>query len=290
MAEQQFGGGWTQKKLVALEKYLRAYVQIMKDRRFHYEYIDAFAGTGWYEEEKSEIAPLFERQDESEPLRFLDGSARIALRITPPFMQYTFIEKLQSRATELENLKQEFPQLADRIQIHVAEANAFIQNICSVDWRKASRRAVMFLDPFGMQVEWKTIVAVANTKAIDLWLLFPHGIAINRMLARDGRIPDSWRKRLDAMFGGEDWFDNFYRRKTESTLFGNEDTLQKTGDFKAIGSYFVRKLELLFAGVAQKPLELVNTSGSPLFLLCFAAGNPKGAPTAVKIAQDILSR
>jgi hypothetical protein len=28
--------------------------------------------------------------------------------------------------------------------------------------------------------------------------------------------------------------------------------------------------------------------GVPIYLLCFAAGNPKGAPTAVKIAKDIL--
>jgi hypothetical protein len=44
----------------------------------------------------------------------------------------------------------------------------------------------------------------------------------------------------------------------------------------------------VFKGVANNPLPLYNSKNNPLYLLCFAAGNPKGAPTAVKIAQDIL--
>jgi hypothetical protein len=40
--------------------------------------------------------------------------------------------------------------------------------------------------------------------------------------------------------------------------------------------------------VAESPLSLQNSKGTPIYSLCFAAGNPKGAPTAVKIAQDIL--
>ena len=31
----------------------------------------------------------------------------------------------------------------------------------------------MFLDPYGMEVEWKTLQAVAATRAIDVWFLFP---------------------------------------------------------------------------------------------------------------------
>ncbi len=37
-----------------------------------------------------------------------------------------------------------------------------------------------------MQVDWKTIEAVAATKAIDLWLLFPLGVGVNRLLTRSG--------------------------------------------------------------------------------------------------------
>jgi hypothetical protein len=33
---------------------------------------------------------------------------------------------------------------------------------------------------------------------------------------------------------------------------------------------------------------LLNSQNTPLYLLCFASANPKGAPTAIKIAQHIL--
>lgn len=34
--------------------------------------------------------------------------------------------------------------------------------------------------------------------------------------------------------------------------------------------------------------QMRNSKNVPLYLLCFAAGNPRGGPIAVKIAQDIL--
>ena len=46
-----------------------------------------------------------------------------------------------------------------------------------------------------MQVQWDTMKAIAETKAIDLWILFPLGVAVNRLLKKDGNIEDSWRLR-----------------------------------------------------------------------------------------------
>jgi len=31
-----------------------------------------------------------------------------------------------------------------------------------------------------MQVDWTTLEAVASTQAIDIWILFPLGIGVNR--------------------------------------------------------------------------------------------------------------
>ena len=45
--QQNFGGDWTTEKLERVRKYLSAYATIMKDRNFHFAYIDAFAGTGY---------------------------------------------------------------------------------------------------------------------------------------------------------------------------------------------------------------------------------------------------
>jgi hypothetical protein len=55
-----------------------------------------------------------------------------------------------------------------------------------------------------------------------------------------------------------------------------------------IGRYFVDRLKEVFTAVAE-PRVLSNSKGSPLYLLCFAAGNLKGAPIALKIANHLLS-
>jgi hypothetical protein len=66
--------------------------------------------------------------------------------------------------------------------------------------------------------------------------------------------------------------------------------LEKAADFDSIGDFFVQRLETIFAKVAKKPLPLRNSKNVPIYLLCFAVANPRGAPTAVKIAADVLKR
>ncbi|MBX3059310.1 MAG: three-Cys-motif partner protein TcmP [Anaerolineae bacterium] len=295
---QRFGGDWTEIKLQKVAKYLKAYTTIMQRQKSinAYAYIDAFAGTGYRKLASEEISeglllPEFLEEDSQ---RFLDGSARIALKVEPRFTKYIFIEKDAERFEELKKLKQEFPALSDDIMLEQEDANSYLLRFCGRDrkWMiNHGRRAVLFLDPFGMQVEWKTLEAIAETQAIDLWLLFPLGVAVNRMLRKDGQIPEKWQHRLTTLFGTSDWVDTLYKVKTERTLFGEQTVTQKVDDpFASIGNYFVARLKSIFPGVADNPLPLYNSKNNPLYLLCFASANPKGSKTAINIAQDILRR
>jgi three-Cys-motif partner protein len=181
----RFGGDWTQTKLDVLKDYLAAYTKALKDKPtpaqpFRKAYIDAFAGTGSRaaRERSTSSEPgslLFPDLAEPAPQKLLDGSAKLALQVEPRFDKYIFIERSPERCEQLETLKQEFPTLADDIDVQQGEANDVIQKLCAPLNAWKSRRAVLFLDPYGMQVEWKTIEAVAATKAIDLWLLVPLG-------------------------------------------------------------------------------------------------------------------
>src|SRR5215813_441537 len=105
-----------------------------------------------------------------------------------------------------------------------------------------------------MEVAWVTIEAIAQTQAIDLWLLFPLGQAVNRLLTRHGPPEGLWAQRLTQMFGTEAWKDAFYRVPTQGTLFGGATALEKDADFEAIGAFFAQRLETVFAQVVQKPL------------------------------------
>jgi three-Cys-motif partner protein len=184
----------------------------------------------------------------------------------------------------LEQLRAEFSDLSDDIEIYQGEANKFIQELCKRNWKQ--HRAVMFLDPFGMQVEWETIAAIAATRAIDMWLLFPLGIGVNRLLTKSGHIPKAWRRRLDLLLGSNEWFAQFYEVQRQNDLFGHEERLVKRS-LGEIGQYFKSRLQTVFAGVAE-PGFLLNSVNCPLYLLCFAVGNPKGAKPALGIANHLL--
>ncbi len=294
MIEQhKFGGHWTDDKLVRVEKYLKAYATIMNKQRFAFAYIDAFAGTGYREEKKKSDGSqmvIFQPDDIKEIEQYSEGSARLALQIKPEFNKYIFIEKSRKYCLELSKLKEEFSDKAKKIEVINADANHYIFSLCN-DFKWQNRRAVMFLDPYGMQVEWETIKAIANTEAIDLWYLFPLGIGINRLLKKkEDNIPKAWADKLDGILGTTEWRNAFYREKREKTLFGIEESSVKDANFKTISRFFVSRLKSVFSGVAENPLLLCNSKNNPLYLLCFAAGNPKGAKTAVKIAQDILKK
>jgi three-Cys-motif partner protein len=57
------------------------------------------------------------------------------------------------------------------VEVVEGDANEAIKSeINWSGWRNT--RAVMFLDPYGMEVEWETLQAIAKTEAIDVWYLF----------------------------------------------------------------------------------------------------------------------
>lgn len=251
---QKFGdSSWTQDKLERVRKYLVAYSTIMAKQNYAYAYIDAFAGTGYHElcRDEAESESLFMELEQPEVEAFLDGSARIALKVEPRFTRYVFVEKDPRKAAELEKLRGEFSDKADDIFIRNADANAYLRDLCrKKSWK--DHRAVLFLDPFGMQLEWETLAAVAGTKAIDTWILFPVS-AVNRLLKKDSKIPEAWTRRLDLLFGESGWLDVFFPVE-RSSLFGDEmATRRKKADMAAIGDYFNRRLSTIFAGVAPNP-------------------------------------
>ncbi len=159
-----------------------------------------------------------------------------------------------------------------------------------MDWGK--NRAVVFLDPYGMQVDWNLLVTIAKTHAIDLWLLFPLGMGVNRMLRKDGKLSDAWNQTLNRIFGDNSWENIFYKKRSVQTLFGEEENLCKDAGFEDIARYFINeRLGKAFEGkVVKEPLFLCNSKNSPLYLLCFASGAKKGSDTAIKIAKNIIER
>lgn len=291
---QEFGGDWTEQKLSRLKNYLEAYTKIFRSNEaashFAITYLDAFAGSGYRKPRSPKAAPppvsLFGIPP-PQAVSLRKGSALLALETHPSFDRYIFIDRDEENVAALSEMLKQFPDKVSKTQIHCTDANTYIQKWCAAtDWRK--NRAVVFIDPFGMQVEWKTLAAIGDTEAIDLWLLFPLGQGVNRLLTRS-KPPKGWEDRLTIMFGTDSWKDAFYAKYVTNDLFQNEvEVNHKIANWNSIEGYFVERLKTIFHGVSQKPLALMNSKNVPIFLLCFAAGNPKGAKTALKIADYLL--
>ncbi len=291
-SDQSFGGDWTEAKLQVLRGYLSAYTTALRNTPFRKVYIDAFAGTGYRQprpgpHELANQGALFPDLAEPQPQQLLAGSARIALECEPAFDEYFFIERDENRCAALSDLAREFSDRTSRVTIRQGDANEELLVLCRGDWR--GRRAVVFVDPFGMQVDWDTMAAIAGTRAMDLWLLFPLGVGVNRLLLRSGEIPAPWQDKLDVFLGTTQWRESLYRRQPDQpSLFGDGDEVRIKATVDKIGRFFVDRLRTVFPGVAEEPGVLRNSRNSPLYLLCFAASNMRGAPIALRIATHLL--
>lgn len=289
MTTHHFGGSWTDLKLERLRLYLIAYSTALKKQSFKKLYIDAFAGTGYRDADDAD--------EDLDQLHFelpglvevIKGSAPTAIEIEPSFDRFIFIEKIRKHFEALQKLDAEYPGKRSQMTFLNEDANNALVRICSeTDW--VQTRGVLFLDPYGNQVEWKTLEAVAATKAIDTWILFPVGMGVDRLLPKNGDVPQAWQNTLDRLLGEKNWREAFYAPQSENPhLFGKSAAgVQKLATPRIIERYFVQRLKTIFAGVAEHGLPLYNKKNYLMYLLCFACGNRRGAPIALRIAKNLL--
>ena len=280
----QFGGAWTEVKLDKVSRYLSAYVQVMKNTPFTTVYIDAFAGTGFMRPIRVKSDLFVGEEKETIPA----GSARRALDTSPPFSRYVFIEQDKARHEQLAALVSSHPNLA--IDCRHDEANAVLQELCrATNWRRT--RAVVFLDPFGMQVEWSTIEALGQTRSIDLWYLVPTGIAYTRMMPRKGLPNAHWQARLDRAFGDGGWRQIYEQRIVNDLFEGEKETATRAKGIREIEAYAIKRLASVFHAVAPNVGRLSN-SRNHIYSLVFCCGNPaaKAQERAMTIANHILTK
>lgn len=278
--QHTFGGVWTRIKLEALEKYLVAFNTALSKQSFTRLYIDAFAGTG-----RCDIKVDGEKKT-------IDGSARRALATNPSFHKFCFIELGLKKLAALNRLGAEYP--GKNIEVIQSDANAALKTLCGqYQWR--SERAVLFLDPFGMHVEWSTLEVIANTGAIDVWYLFPYS-GLYRQAAKNADALDADKQAsLTRVLGTDEWRQAFYVQKRQTDFFGGDDGDERNAGHHEMLDFVSNRLKGLFPSVtAPKVLyqggDSKSPSGAPMFALYFAASNPKPAAygLATKIAKDIL--
>ena len=162
------------------------------------------------------------------------------------------------------------------------DANRAIQDeIGKVNWN--GKRAVMFLDPYGMEVEWATLEATAATKAIDVWFLFPLAGLYRQATRKSGDIDKSKRTAITRILGSDAWEGELYSDLGQRDMFGGGEK-QRTEDVKGLERYAKERLETIFPKVPG-PLALPRNEKPQRYSLFLCISNP--APAAIRLATSV---
>lgn len=287
-SDHEFGGFSTDLKLDMIEKYLNAFTTALRHIFKELWYIDAFAGTGVRTiRQPARAGTLFESPT-NEKIENRRGSAKIAIDADPAFDKLIFIDKDPRHVEALKNLAQEYSHR--KIDVINGDANDEIQKLVkSQNW--TGKRAVLFLDPYGMNVDWKTLEAIRSTEAIDVWYLVSLS-GLFRQAARDRDAVDKEKsKSLTRMLGTKAWEAAWYQPVETTDLLGPiDEKYTRLANVDAIEKFFWNRLKELFPQVL-KPMRLNDNRGIPQFSLFFAISNPepKAIGLATKIANHILN-
>jgi len=259
------------------------YQKALNTTAFQTIYIDGFAGSG--------EVPIAEHKDDlfDEDVRtVLAGSADRALRVDPPFSRYIFIDK---RKKCIEALKIKFKDSPNAKQVThlVGDANEHVQKLCtSEQWR--SQRGVILLDPFGSQVDWPTIEAIAATKALDLWYLFPAGLGVFRQISKDGTVDETHEASITRLLGTDEWKSAFFKPSKQADLFGEPVTQEKIVTPESAALFMIERLKSIFEGGVMEEMIPLGKHAYPSYYLLFAWGNasPKAKALANRLSKAAL--
>ncbi len=282
-------GPWAREKLAGLRDYLVAYMTILGKRpALKTVYVDAFAAAGQAlvrrrgRDDPTMPLDLGDQAEDADAREVIDGSPRVALAVEPPFDQYVFIETDEGRRSSLEELASLYGGQRN-IVVRATDCNTYLTTTL-LKTLAADRnwRVVVFLDPFGMHVPWPTIMALAATRQVEVFINFPMGMAIQRLLPRTGRFTNRRRAKLDEYFGSPEWFDEAYAR--DPGLLGA--MVRKRGDAaERLVEWYRGRLKAAFGHVSTARL-ITNSKGGHLYHLIFAGPNATGA----RIASHVLGR
>ena len=258
---------WSKDKLELLAKYLHAYTTLMRPQRWlkGCAFVDSFAGAGQFHD--------------PDTLEYVDGSPLVALGCDPPFDEYWFIDL---SATKIRALQSHVTAAgAPQVAFRQGDANdILVREIVPRIRYETFRRGFVFLDPYGLQVRWNTVQALAQTRALDVFVNFPI-MGINRLIPRES-LPDSQALgRLQSIFQDTAWIESLYT--SQGNLFGETAWVRNRMDARNLAERYVHDLRGLFPHVSQSVI-MRNSTSSPLYALFLASHNA----TAVTITNSIL--
>ena len=288
----KWGNDWTIEKLEAFKKYVDAYLTIMDANKNKYGwktlYFDGFAGSGDRDRKDDGIetennSQLLDFNIEEDETNVYKGAAERVLNLKKKFDYYYFID-LEGKS--LNKLKEKLSpyDMGYQLQFRDGDANKYIKELSSALKKNKKLKALVLLDPFGMQINWESIELLKDT-ASDIWILVPTGVIINRLLDRQGKLKNI--QKLCSFFGmpEDEIRKEFYVENVYNTIFGEVTKIEKKREpIRKIADLYIKKMKGIWKHVSNEPLIMKNSKNIEIFHFVFASNNSAG----LKIANDII--
>lgn len=274
-------GPWSEVKLNLVAEYLQAYSTIMNSQKIKgwlagYHYVDAFAGAVIAKAKGSNA-------DEEETERYIEGSPLRALQIDPPFDAYWFIDRSRSRSRKLTELQLSCPD--KDIRVHRGDCNEILraQVIPHINY-SSRQKGVVFLDPYGLQVEWATVAALAKAGTFDIFVNFPV-MGITRLLKRVERPDEAALQEIERIMGDTEWVNGLYRPVIQPDIWGTKVMERDVIQAAWLAEQYAKRVGSLFKYVSES-IVMYNRRNAPLYSLFLASHKE----VAVKIVNDITKK
>jgi three-Cys-motif partner protein len=251
-------------KISIFTDYIAAFVKAAQ-RASNRVYIDAFAG---------DTINVLRTTGESFP-----SSAEIALGVEPPFTYAALFETDRRRADRLRDLAARYP--SRDVDVFEGDSNALMQRALAKAPVQAPTFA--FLDPDGMELEWRTVTLLADHKRgkspykIEMWILLSTS-GLVRMLGdfRDPQDAERNERRVHRLYGARGPWERVREARRSGELTA-EETRQAY-----MFLYMDRLAGLGYANLLARP---IHNSRGELYVMIFATDHPSGS-TIMRWAQE----
>lgn len=250
-------GKWAAEKLDYLERLINIFETSMRDKWKVRNYIDLMAGPG-----KNRIR---------ETTRICLGSPLIALSTKFPFTGYYFIDKNPKNTEALQERCKASP-FNNNIHIMTGDSNILVDQILSeISLGNQQSLNLAFLDPEGLELNWKTVEKLAGIGKTDLLINYPqNGLARNM-----GKVYQaSSDSKVDDFYGTREWRIIYSRYKNQ-----NRSKL----DRELIDLYKTRLHNLGYLDIkhgyetgGNEPLMRNTKRNAVIYRLIFASKHPLG--------------
>jgi three-Cys-motif partner protein len=262
-------GVWSELKLEIVGKYGSAYTNAFRNSgRLKKYYIDGFSGAGAHVSKKTGT--------------IVEGSPARALKVSPPFDGYHFIDLDQEKTDHLLSI------YGSRRDIHIynADCNEILTTdvLPKIQYRNFNR-ALCLLDPYGLHLNWEVMLQAGQSKAVDMFLNFPVMDMNRNAIWREPEKTPAWGiERMTKFWGDDSWKKAAYVESAQGGLFERE--MVKQGNDAIVAAFRRRLKEVAGFAFVPEPLPMKNSTNADIYYLFFASQKP----VAEKIITDIFEK